>query len=145
MKALFTDDEIMIYAPTAKVWDALVNPEMTKKYMYGCEVICNWNVDDPIIWKGAADGVEYVKGKLLALDEGELFIYTVIDPLGKYSDIPENYLTVKCLLRGVEGGCKLRVTQGDYNLVADGAERYAHAIEGGGWSTVLESIKKLVE
>jgi len=39
---LLIKNTIVINAPASKVWDALVNPEQTKKYMFGCETICDW-------------------------------------------------------------------------------------------------------
>jgi len=35
---------ITINAPAAKVWDALINPELIKQYLFGTEAISDWEV-----------------------------------------------------------------------------------------------------
>jgi uncharacterized protein YndB with AHSA1/START domain len=144
-KSLFTENEIVIGAPLSEVWDMLVNPEKTKLYMYGCEVVSDWIVGNPILWKGSTDDVIYVKGNLVSLDPQKSFAYTVIDPQGTYEDIPENYLTVTYDLSADGPGTRFRVTQGDYSLVADGEKRYQDSTEAGGWKSVLEKIKEIAE
>jgi uncharacterized protein YndB with AHSA1/START domain len=38
-----------INAPIAKVWDALVTPEMIKRYMFGATVVSDWKEGSSII------------------------------------------------------------------------------------------------
>ncbi len=52
MDKLFVKNSIVINAPVANVWDALVNPEQTKKYMFGCETVSDWKPGSPLLWKG---------------------------------------------------------------------------------------------
>ena len=142
-KSLFTSDEIYIEVDAQKVWEVLINPEMTKQYMFGCEVICDWIIGSPILWKGSQDGVIYVKGHLLQFEPCHTFSFSVFDPNAAYPDIPENYLVVTYTLAEEESETHLKVTQGDYLKVADGAKRYQDSIDGGGWAPVLENIRKL--
>jgi uncharacterized protein YndB with AHSA1/START domain len=51
-KGIIAKASISINVPIAKAWDALVNPEMTKQYMFGTNVVSNWEVGSPIVWKG---------------------------------------------------------------------------------------------
>ena len=145
MSSMFIEDKIKINAPLAKVWQALVDPLFTKQYMYDCEVQSDWKIGGSVNWKGAGDGILYVKGFLLEFVPEKVFTYTVIDPTGDYEDIPSNYLTVSCHLYSEGEASVLTVTQGDYATVADGPERYKHATDAGGWSSVLDKIKELVE
>ncbi|HXB06437.1 MAG TPA: SRPBCC domain-containing protein [Puia sp.] len=145
---LFVTNEITIDAPAAKVWDALTKAEWTKQYMFGCEPHSDWKPGSPLLWKGNFNGVEMVavKGHVVSIDPGHSLVYTVIDPNNPaIADIPENYLTVTCRLSGQDGKTHLFVSQGDYNKVAEGENRYQHTVEGGGWSSILEQIKQLVE
>ena len=146
-QSLFVRDDIVIDTPMSIVWDVLVNPEKTRRYMYGCEVVTDWKIGSPVLWKMQYEGQEItpVKGFLIAFDEGKTLEYTVIDPQGKYEDIPENYLHVTYTLSGEEGKTLLTITQGDYATVADGAKRYADTQDGGGWSTILAAIKDVAE
>lgn len=145
---LIVRNEIKINAPAAKVWDALTNPEQTKKYMYGCETVSDWQPGSPLLWKGVWDGVEMVavKGNIVQIEPGKFLAYTTIDPNNPdMPDAPENYLTVTYSLSEQHGSTQLTVTQGDYTKVADGEKRYNDAMNAGGWSAILGEIKKLLE
>ncbi len=144
---LFIENEIDINAPKEKVWNALTNPTETKKYMFGCAVISDLTPGSTIVWQGDLEGVVmiFVKGNVTAVDPGTMLEYTTFDPNSDVTDIPENYLTVKYILTESNGVTNLKVSQGDYALVADGQARYSHAEDGGGWMGLLISIKDLVE
>ena len=43
---------ISINASKTNVWNALVNPEAIKKYMFGTNVVSDWKEGGAIIWKG---------------------------------------------------------------------------------------------
>jgi uncharacterized protein YndB with AHSA1/START domain len=146
-QTLSVRNEIIIQAPGAKVWDALVNPSQTKKYMFGCEAISDWKPGSELLWKGRFNGVEMiaVKGKIISIIPGIFLEYTTIDPHSEVPDLPENYLTVTYRLSEKAGETALTVEQGDYNLVADGEKRYQDTVNGGGWASILVEIKKLAE
>ena len=141
-------NSIVIHAPAAKVWDTLVNPEQTVKYMFGCVPVTDWKVGSPLLWKGKFDGIEMVavKGAITEIRPEQYLAYTVIDPNDpKIPDIPENYLTVTYTLSTANGDTTLSVTQGDYSKVAEGEKRYQHTVADGGWDPILEQIKQLAE
>lgn len=148
MEPLIVKSIITIDAPASKVWDALVNPEKTKVYMFGCETVSDWKVGSPLLWKGNYEGQDmvFVKGDILAIEPEKLLTYTTIDPNSSIDDISENYLQVTYLLTRENDKTVLTVTQGDYNTVANGEKRYAEAYNNGeGWNPILVEIKKLVE
>jgi len=145
---LFIKSQITIYATAAKVWDALTNPEQTKKYMFGCETVSEWKPGSLLLWKGSYEGKEmiFVKGNVVEINPPALLSYTVIDPNSAIEDIPENYLTVTYNLNEENEHTVLTVTQGDYSKVADGEKRYKESYNNGeGWNPILLEIKKLVE
>ena len=145
---LIVKNSVVINAPIEKVWDALVNPEKTKKYMFGCETVSDWKPGSSLLWRGNYEGKEmvFVKGNIVTIEEPSLLIYTVIDPNGTIEDKPENYLVVTYRLTEVDGNTNLVVTQGDFATVAEGEKRYAEASNGGeGWNPILAEIKKMVE
>jgi len=147
MEGLFVENTINIHAPAAKVWDALTNPDQTKKYMFGCETVSDWKQGSSLLWNMNHDGKEItaVKGVIRNIEPAKRLEYTVIDPNAGLADVPENYLTVNYKLEEKNGDTILSVSQGDYNKVGDGPKRYEHAMAGGGWQSILEEIKKLVE
>ncbi len=147
-KKLMVKNTITISALPVKVWDALTNPQQTKKYMFGCETVSDWKIGSPLLWKGSYEGKEmvFVKGTIADIKPGKFLAYTTIDPNSTIADVPENYLTVTYDLKEENGKTLFTVTQGDYSIVADGEKRYKEALNNGeGWNPILIEIKKLVE
>ena len=147
-KSLIVKNTIVINAPASVVWNALVNPHQTRKYMFGCEALSDWKVGSPLLWKGEYEGKEmiFVKGHIVDIQPEKFLAYTAIDPNSTIVDTPENYLTVTYTLSSVKGQTTLTVTQGDYSTVAEGERRYQETYNNGeGWNPILREIKKLVE
>src|SRR5882724_9877314 len=144
---LIVKNSISINAPAAKVWDALVNPEQTKKYMFGCEAISDWKPGSSLLWKAVYEGKEmvFVKGIIKEIQPGRFLAYTTIDPNSGIADIPETYLTVNSELATENGQTVLTATQGDYSKVGDGEKRYNETVNGGGWEPILVQIKNMLE
>ena len=139
---------VTINAPAAKVWDALVNPGQTKKYMFGCETVSDWKIGSPLLWQMEYEGKPFipVKGNIVKIEPGKLLVYTVIDPNSGMADIPENYLNVEYALTEANGQTTLTVTQSGFEGAADGEKRYKDTYNNGeGWNPILVQIKALVE
>jgi uncharacterized protein YndB with AHSA1/START domain len=147
-KELIVKNSISIKAPASKVWNALTNPEQTKKYMFGCETVSDWKTGSPLLWRMEHEGKELiaVKGNIVSIKPGRFLAYTTIDPNSTIEDIPKNYLTVSYDLSSENEQTVLTVTQGNYATVAEGERRYKEAYNNGeGWNPILAEIKKLVE
>ena len=56
---LIAKASVTINAPSERVWDALVNPEAIKQYMFGTGVVTDWREGSPIIWQGEWQGRAY--------------------------------------------------------------------------------------
>ena len=148
MGKLTVTNKILIQATPAKVWDALTNPEQTRKYMFGCEALSDWKAGSALIWKGSYEGKEmvFVTGSILEIQPGKRLVYTVNDPHAAWEDIPENHLNVAYSLSEQNGLTELTVTQDGFETVAEGAKRYQDVYNNGdGWNPILTEIKKLVE
>jgi uncharacterized protein YndB with AHSA1/START domain len=145
MKQLIVKKTLEINAPVSKVWDTLTNHDLTRQYMFGCELISDFKVGSPIIWKGASDDKVYVKGTIAAIEPGKLLQFTVFDPNAPdhYQDVPSNYTMVTYELSSENGRTALGVTQGDFTGVTDGEKRYNETIAG--WDSILPKIKELAE
>ena len=144
---LIVKNTIAINASASKVWDFLVNPEQTKKYMFGCETVSDWKPGSELLWSANYEGREivFVKGKIVEIKPGKFLSYTTIDPNSGIADVSENYLTVTYDLKEEKGQTILTTTQGDYSTVGDGEKRYKETVDGGGWEPILIEIKRLVE
>ncbi len=145
----FIQNSIEIIAPAAAVWDWLINPEKTGRYMFGCRTVSDWKPGSDLLWQGSYEGQEmvFVKGHIVAIQAPVRLEYTVFDPNNTaMADVPENYLNVCYTLNEQEGKTTLRVLQGDYTRVADGERRYQESYNNGeGWNPILQQIKQLVE
>jgi hypothetical protein len=63
-KNLTAKASVVIEAPISVVWDALTKPELIKRYMFGTNVVADWQVGSPIVCKGEWQGKTYEdKGK----------------------------------------------------------------------------------
>jgi uncharacterized protein YndB with AHSA1/START domain len=148
MDKLVVKNSILINAPVATVWDALVNPDQTKKYMFGCETVSDWKVGSPLLWSALYEGKEtvFVKGIIIDIVPQKLLKYTVIDPNAAMADIPENYLNVTYELSGLDDKVELTVTQDGFESADDGEKRYQDVHNNGeGWNPILVQIKALAE
>jgi uncharacterized protein YndB with AHSA1/START domain len=129
-----------IDAPTSKVWQALVNPEIIKKYLFNTEVISDWKVGNPITYKGEWEGKPFEdKGKILEIEPEKVLKSTHWSPLSGTPESPENYHTVTYILSKKGEGTEVTITQ-DNNASED---EKAHSEKN--WKTVLDGMKKLLE
>jgi uncharacterized protein YndB with AHSA1/START domain len=132
--------ECEIDAPPDKVWRALTEPELIKKYMFGSEVKTDWQPGSPITWKGEFEGREYEdKGEIIAVEPGQRLEVTHFSPLTGQEDRPENYHRVRYELQQTTGGTSVRLTQ-DNSSSAEEAEHSA-----ANWQMMLDGLKNVVE
>jgi uncharacterized protein YndB with AHSA1/START domain len=132
--------EVIINAPINKVWEALTDPKIIKQYLFGTEVVTDWKVGSPIIWKGNWQGKTYKdKGKILQITPEKLLETTYWSGMAGLSDKPENYKKVTYQLREENGNTKLILTQ-DNNSTE---EEKIHSEQN--WKMVLDGLKKLLE
>jgi len=129
-----------INAPVAKVWQALINPEIIKEYLFNTEVISDWMEGSPITYKGEWQGKTFEdKGKILKIEPEKLLMSTHWSPLSGVPNTPENYHTVTYALSDKGDSTEVTITQ-DNNSTEEEKE---HSEQN--WRTVLEGMKKLLE
>jgi uncharacterized protein YndB with AHSA1/START domain len=129
-----------IHAPVSKVWQALINPEIIKQYMFNTDVISDWKVGSPIIYRGEWEGKPFEdKGRVLKVEPEKSLVSTHWSPLSGVPDTPENQHTVAYTLSPKGDTTEVTITQ-DNNATE---EEKAHSEEN--WRMVLDSMKKLLE
>ena len=132
--------EVNINAPVSKVWEALTNPHIIKQYLFGTEVVTDWSVGSPIIWKGVWQGKPYEdKGKIVQIIPEKLLETTYWSSMAGLSDKPENFKKVTYALSEENSNTKLILTQ-DNNI---SKEDVIHSEQN--WKMVLDGLKKLLE
>ena len=137
---LVANADVTIKGSASEVWDALVNPEKVKRYMFGADVVSDWQVGSPIVWKGEWKGKPFEdKGRVLEFQPDKRLRYSHFSPLAGAADRPENYHTVTIQLDGDDGDVHVALSQ-DNN-----ASEKARDESQRNWSTMLEGLKKTVE
>ncbi len=132
---------ITVNASPAKVWEALINPDMIKQYLFGTEAVSDWKVGSSITYKGVWEGKHYEdKGMVLEVIPEKLLVSTYWSNMSGVPDIPENYKKVTYALTPAEGGGTTLTIIQDNNTTE---ESKAHS--EGNWRMVLEGLKKVVE
>jgi uncharacterized protein YndB with AHSA1/START domain len=132
--------EVKIYAPSKKVWDALVNSGIIRQYMFNTNAISDWKEGSPVTWKGEWQGKPYEdKGVILRIEPERLLRYSHFSPLSGLPDTPENYHTITIELSGESGFTQVSLSQ-DNNLTAQARD---HSEKN--WEMVLAGLKRVVE
>jgi uncharacterized protein YndB with AHSA1/START domain len=138
--AFIAKAETDVQAPVGKVWEAFVNPDMIRQYMFGTNVVSDWKEGAPIVWQGEWQGKPYEdKGQILKLQPEHLLQYTHFSPLAGQPDLPENYHTLTIEL--TPQGSATHVTLSQDNNAS--AEEQAHSEQM--WSSMLAGLKKFLE
>jgi uncharacterized protein YndB with AHSA1/START domain len=139
-KGLIVKKSIHINAESAAVWDALVNPEKIKQYLFGTETISDWKVGSRIAYKGVWEGKTYEDGGvILQIVSGKIFQSTYWSSMSGTENIPDNYATVTYELMKEGSGTLLTLTQDNCKT----PEQQKHSESN--WIMVLEGLKKVVE
>jgi uncharacterized protein YndB with AHSA1/START domain len=139
-RGLVAEASAIIGAPRLVVWDALVDPQVIKRYMFGTEVISGWKQGGPIVWKGEWEGRRYEdKGVILELEPGQRVRYSHFSPLSGLADAPENYHIVTVELADDAAGTRISLSQ-DNNRTEEGRR---HSEEN--WRQVLAALKHVLE
>ncbi|WP_024286671.1 SRPBCC domain-containing protein [Cellulomonas sp. KRMCY2] len=131
---------ITIDAAPDRVWSVLTDPDAVREFMFGAEVVTDWTVGSPIVWRGVWEGKEYEdKGVILEVEPGRRLVNTHFSPLSGQPDVPESYHTLTWTLEGTAGGTLLTLSQGG-NASAEEAEHSASM-----WDQLVASVKVIAE
>lgn len=137
---LIANVSTIINAPITEVWNALVNPDAIKQYMFGTNVVSDWHEGSKIVWQGEWQGRSYEdKGVILQLKPGRILQYSHFSPLSGVPDLPENYHQVTVELTREDNQTRVHLSQ-DKNA---NEEERAHSENN--WGMMLAALKKYVE
>jgi len=129
-----------IYTSADKVWRALTEPEIIKRYMFGTTVTSDWKEGSKIIWEGEWQGKYYRdKGKILELVPNKRLQYSHFSPLNGDDDVPENYhiVTIDLVRRDDHTFVSLKQDNNHTEEAKQHSEK--------NWKMMLGTLKKLLE
>ncbi len=129
---------VSIKAPIEKVWDALTKPELVKQWLFGTDMKTTWEVGSEITYSGEWDGKAYTdKGTVLAVEPNKSIQTSYWSAAWGKDDKPENYVNVSYDLEQQGDETKVTITQDTDEVAKDQSTQ--------NWTTVLESMKKMLE
>jgi uncharacterized protein YndB with AHSA1/START domain len=132
--------EIQIDASPGRVWSALTNPAEIRQYMFGSQVMTDWEPGSRIVWKGEYEGKSYEDhGKILESEPERRLVLTHFSSLSGAEDVEENYHTLTYEIHEVDGQTRVTLTQ-DNNTSPEAAEH-----SRANWEKMLTGLKALVE
>ena len=130
----------VIKAPLEKVWDALVNPDMIRQYLFGTNARSDWKPGSPIYFEGEWEGKSYQdKGTIHEIKPNEVLRYDYWSSMGKLEDKPENYMMVTFKLTKDNDHTLLTLLQ--ENIPDEESKNHSIA----NWQMVLGNLKRILE
>ena len=131
---------IAIDASPERVWQVITDPAAMALFFFGAEVVTDWAIGGPILWRGEWEGKPYEdKGEIVQFDPPWRLVMTHFSPLTGKPDVPENYHTLVWTLHPVGTQTVLTLSQ-DNNPNAEAA---AHSEQM--WDSLVAEVKRLAE
>jgi uncharacterized protein YndB with AHSA1/START domain len=129
--------ETFLRASPDQVWDALTNPEHTERYFFGTRISIEPRAGGAIAYR-LPDGALMVDGEIQSIRPGTELVHTWRSHYDPSSAGEVSKVTLRLEPRG--DATKLTVI---HDLAS--APRTAKGVASEGWSTVLSSMKTLLE
>jgi len=138
MKEFIVRKKITINAQPSEVWDALTNPEKTKKYFFNCRVISDWKPGSEITFKGRLFFFKKIKlkGKIIHIEPNRLLQYSLKNEHSNSVSMVTDHLDYE------NGKTILKITD-DVGQEEGVEQRYQQSDKG--WDKILKGLKKQVE
>ena len=132
--------QIHIHAPTAAVWEALTSPALVKQYFFGTDLVTDWQVGSPILFRGDWDGTPYEdKGVVLEFIPQQRIGYNYLSSFSGLADAPENYARINYVLEEQDGICTVTISQDKLTDEAHLAQSEQN------WQAVMGAMKTMLE
>jgi uncharacterized protein YndB with AHSA1/START domain len=128
--------EIYIRTTPERLWEAITDPDIRKKYNFGAGAFSDWKVGSP--YQMGADGERLLgEGEILEVDPPHKLVHTMTALWG--DDVKaEGASRVTWEITQIEDSCSLRVT---HDQLRDGANDQLF----GGWPMILSGLKTWLE
>ena len=128
--------EIEIATTPERLWQAITDPEQTRKYFFGARSISDWKVGSR--WTSESDeGEVYLDGEILEIDPPRHLVHTlhvVHDPAAA-AEAPSR---IEWEITPIGDRCRLTMTH-------TGRGPATTEYTAGGWETILGGLKELLE
>lgn len=134
---------LTINAPRANVWNALVEPEKIKQYIFVTDVVSDWREGSSIVWKSEFQNKNFeIRGTILRLESQRLLEYDHSRPIfrtPRATHSSDDYHRVTIELSDEGAQTQLSLTERGNTTERE----LAHS--EGGWRMALGNMKALLE
>jgi uncharacterized protein YndB with AHSA1/START domain len=129
---------IYIAAGPDQVWQALINPAMTRRYYAGLAVESNWQPGSPITYRSdpPRHAGHRLAGEIVHVEPGRRLVHSLLTDADADPEV-QCWLTWE-LEEREPGLCRM-------GLTCDDLDRYPDAEGDEGWSRLLSGLKTAVE
>lgn len=137
---LISKSSININTAPPKIWEALINPEIAKKYLFGAEIVTDWKEGSSITFIGEFNGNKYQeKGVLLNVKHNIQLQYSHWSNFDGLPDDPKNYRVWTFDIQEIDRTTQLSITED--NIPTEKQKIRSDEF----WKEVLQKIKHIVE
>ncbi len=138
-KSLTLHIETIFDSSISIVWNALVNPELIKKYFFGTDAISDWKKGSPLIFRGSWEGKSYEdKATILEIEPDKLLKYSYWSSMSGTPDLPENYAEIAYMLSQQNGKTVMTISQG--GIASEESKKHSET----NWRMVMDNLKKVL-
>lgn len=130
-----------IKATQETVWKVLTEPELTEKYIYQCQLHAEWLPGETAVWRAKnkeGSWEDHVTAKVLVYEPYFHLAFTIFHKPTKDHDSEVSELHF--YLESQSEGTLLRIEQGDFSTLKDGANQQKKYQQG--WEYVLPDLIK---
>lgn len=131
---------LVINASPERVWEALTLPEQVKEYFFGTDLVTDWQIGQPIYFRGEWQGKKYEdKGTVLEFEKPLSLSYNYWSSMSGIADQSDLYQILRYTLEPEADATRVTITQSNV-ATQDSADHSAQ-----NWQGVLEALKKFLE
>ncbi len=129
--------EIYIRTTPERLWEAITDPEIRRKYNFGAGVVSSWTVGSRMEMSAPKAPGPLGEGEILEIDPPRRLVHT-LRALWDDDVIAEGTSRVTWEIERVEDSCRLTVV---HDQLRDGANEQLY----GGWPMILSGLKTWLE
>ena len=129
--------EIYIRTTPERLWEAIVDPEIRRKYNFGASVTSEWMPGAPMRLTAQDGEILLGEGDVLEIDPPRRLVHTMLAHFSPEAEA-EGYSRVTWEIEQVEDSCRLTLV---HDQMRDGANEQLY----GGWPMILSGLKTWLE
>lgn len=130
---------VLIHASPHAVWNAITNPEMTRKYFFNTSVQSDWHKDSYIKYTDSG-GHLVAEGEITAIEPNKTLDLKIVSLT---QDGKHEFTNVKYRLEEAGHDTLLFVSDGDFSAIENGRDKYRQSEKS--WNEALENMRNLLE